>query len=263
MVRKSAFPGKTGHRLRTSFCFAFAICTFAAADLQAQGGPPMITDDPGTPGNGRFEINIAATLTGRPHEQSWGLPALDLNYGLGERIQLTLQTALVILKRSDHGAIGGLGNAEAAVKWRFLDEATSGFSVSTFPRVIFNVVQSSVRRGLADDGTRAQCPVQVARKFGAFDIDFEFGPVLRSVGRSEWLYGIVGGVEVTKTTECMAELHGTARTSFAQDVLTVNVGIRQKLSDGCLLIASLGHDVRSPDGEPLELLGYCGVQIVF
>jgi hypothetical protein len=63
--------------------------------------------------------------------------------------------------------------------------------------------------------------------------------VLSSVGRSEWLYGIVGGTDVTKTTELMAELHGTARTNFTRDVLTVNVGIRQKLTDQAILIASI------------------------
>ncbi len=155
------------------------------------------------------------------------------------------------------------GNVEAAVKWRFLDEGTDGVSVSTFPRIIFNVSESFVRRGLADDGTRVQFPVQIARKFGTIDLDFEFGPVLSSVGRSEWLYGIVGGTDVTKTTELMAELHGTARTSFARDVLTANVGVRQKLSDWCTLIASLGHDIRSPDNEPLALIGYCGVQLLY
>jgi hypothetical protein len=249
--------------LATSLFVALVICALAAHDARAQGGPPMITDDPGTPGNGHFEINIATTLARRPHEQSWGLPALDLNHGLGERIQLTLQTSFVVLKRSDHGPIGGLDSTEAAVKWRFLDEETNGFSVSTFPRIIFNVLHSSVRRGLVDDGTRVQCPVQVARKFGAVGLDLEFGSVLSSVGRSEWLYGIVGGTDVTKTTGLMAELHGTARTSFTRDVLTVNVGLRKKLSDWCTLIASLGHDVRSPDDEPLAFIGYCGVQVVF
>src|SRR5258708_37904282 len=102
-------------------------------------------------------------MSTRTDEQSGGLTELDLNCGLGERIQLTLQTSLVVLKRSDHGPIGGLGETEAAVKWRFLDEETSGFSVSTFPRIIFNIQQSSVRRGLADDGTRVQFPVQIAR----------------------------------------------------------------------------------------------------
>lgn len=239
------------------------MCVFAARNASAQGGPPMITDDPGTPGNGRFEINIAATLERRPNERLWGLPALDINYGLGDRIQLTLQTAFDVLTRSDHGPIGGLGHVETAVKWRFLDEENDGVSVSMFPRVLFNAAQSSVHRGLEEAGTRMQVPMQISRKFGIVDLDFEFGPLLTTVGRSEWLYGIVGGTDVTKTTGLMVELHGTARTNFTRDVLILNVGIRQKLSNWCTLIASLGHDVRSPDNEPLELIGYCGVQVTF
>jgi hypothetical protein len=223
----------------------------------------MITDDPGTPGNGHFEINLAVAFERRPSEVSWDLPAIDLNYGVGERIQLTLQTAPVLLKRSGDGPIGGLGSTEAAVKWRFLDEETSGFSVSTFPRVIFNVLDSSVRRGLAEDGTRVQFPVQIAKKVGAVDLDCEFGPLLSSVGRSEWIYGVVAGTAVTSTTNLMAEFHGTARTSFVRGRLTVNVGVRQKLTGPAVLIASLGRDVRSPPGERISLVGYFGVQLLF
>jgi hypothetical protein len=250
-------------RLTRSLFVVFAFWLVPILNMRAQGGPPMITDDPGTPGNGKFEINLAVAFERRPHEISWDLPAIDINYGLGDRIQLTLQTAPVLLKRSDRGPIGGPGGTEAALKWRFLDEESDGVSVSTFPRLIFNVLQSSVRRGLAEDGVRMQSPVQIARKVGGIDLDFEFGPVLNSVGRSEWLYGIVGGVEIRKTTELMAELHGTARTSFARDVLAVNVGIRQKLSDHCILIASLGHEVHSAEDAPLAFIGYAGVQLLF
>lgn len=223
----------------------------------------MITDDPGTPGNGHWENNLAVTFERRPHEVSFEAPGIDLNYGLGERIQLTLQTSLALLKRSRHGAVGGLGGTEAAVKWRFLDEEKSGFAMSMFPRVIFNVRQSSVRRGLSEEGTRFQIPVQLAKKFGPVDLDFEIGSLLSSVGRSEWLYGIVGGTDVTKTTDLMAELHGTSRTNFTRDVLTVNVGCRHKFSDACIWIASLGHDVRAPEDDALALLGYCGVQLIY
>src|ERR1700719_228237 len=103
----------------------------------------MITDDPGTPGNGHWKINLATAFERRPDEASLDLPALDLNYGVGENIQLTLQTAPVLLERAGHGPIAGLGGTEAAVKWRFLDEATSGVDASMFPRILFNVVQSS------------------------------------------------------------------------------------------------------------------------
>ena len=223
----------------------------------------MITDDPGTPGNRHFEINLAVAFDHRPAETSWDAPAIDLNYGLGERIQLTLQTAPVILKRNGHGPIGGLGGVEAAVKWRFLDQGEDGFLVSMFPRVLFNPVQSSVRRGLAEDGTRVQWPVQIAKKVGVIDLDLECGPLVSTVSRSEWLYGIVGGIDLGKAMAVMAELHGTARTNFARDVLTVNLGVRQKLTDTRILIISLGHDVRSAAGEPLAFIGYGGVQLLY
>lgn len=223
----------------------------------------MITDDPGTPGNGKWEINLAIAFEHRSDETSYDAPEIDLNYGVGERIQLTLQTAPVILKRSEHGPIGGLGGTEAAVKWRFLDQETNGFDVSMFPRVIFNVLQSSARRGLAEDGTRFQIPFQVARQFGRWRADAEFGPLASSVGRSEWLYGIVGGYDLAKPTMLMAELQGISRMNFTHDVLTVNVGLRHEFSETRILIASFGHQVRTPDHEPLALIGYCGVQLLY
>jgi hypothetical protein len=222
----------------------------------------MITDDPGTPGNGHWENNLAISFEHRPNEWSIDAPAIDLNYGVGEHIQLTLQGGPVLLKRSGHGLIGGLGGTEAAVKWRFLDEAKSGFDVSMFPRVIFNITQSSVRRGLAEDGTRFQIPFQVAKTFGRFHADAEFGPLASTVGRSEWIYGIVGGVELAKTTMLMAELHGTSRMNFTRDVLTVNFGLRHQLTDARILIASIGHELRDPD-QARSFIGYLGVQLLY
>ena len=175
----------------------------------------MITDDPGTPGNDKWENNFAITFEHRPDETGYEVPAIDLNYGVGEHIQLTLQTAPVLLKRSDHGSIGGMGGTEAAVKWRFLDEATGGFDMSMFPRVIFNVAQSSVRRGLAEDGTRFQIPFQVAKSFDRWHADAEFGPRASTVGRSEWLYGVVCGFHRAKPRMLMAEHHDQSRRTSA------------------------------------------------
>ena len=234
----------------------------AARGAFGQGGPPMITDDPGTPGNRKWEINLAIAFEHRSGETSLDLPEIDLNYGVGEHIQLTLQTAPVLLKREDHGPIGGLGETEAAVKWRFLDEESSGVDVSMFPRVIFNIQQSSARRGLAEDGTRFQFPFQIAKTFGRFHADAEFGPVGISVGRSEWLYGIVSGFDVAKPTMLMAELHGTSRTNFSRQVVTLNFGLRHEFTETRILIVSLGHEIVSPD-EPLALIGYFGMQLVY
>jgi hypothetical protein len=243
---------------------AIAIFFACAARVAfAQGGPPMITDDPGTPGNGKWENNFAIAFEHRPNEWLIDAPAIDLNYGVGDHIQLTLQTSLTILKRSDHGAIAGIGGSEAAVKWRFLDEERSGFDMSMFPRIIFNVTQSSVHRGLSEDGTRFQIPFQVAKKVGPVGLDFEFGPHASSVGRSEFLYGIIGGVEVSKRTALMAELHGTSRMNFTRDALILNFGWRHKLNEHAIWIGSLGHELRAPEEQQLALIGYCGVQLLY
>jgi hypothetical protein len=241
----------------------FAASLIAAREASAQGGPPMITDDPGTPGNGKWEDNIAITLSRTSNQAVIGAPLLDLNYGWGDHIQLTLQTPLTILQQSGRGPVAGPGGTEAAVKWRFLDQDNGGFDISTFPRVIFTVAHSSVRRGLAEDGTRFQIPVEISKKIGENEIGGELGPHFPSVGRSEWLYGVIAGRELSKTTEIIAELHGTSRMNFDQDTLTLNFGFRQELNKHAVLICSLGHDVRSPDDEPLALVGYFGVQLLY
>jgi hypothetical protein len=227
-----------------------------------QGGPPMITDDPGTPGNAKWENNFAIIFEHRPNETSTDMPEIDLNYGVGEHIQLTLQNAPVLLKRSGHGLIGGVGSTEAAVKWRFLDEATSGLDMSMFPRVIFNVVQSSVHRGLAEDGTRFQIPFQMAKSFGRWHADVEVGPRASTVGQSEWLSGIVCGFDLAKPTMLMAELHNESRMNFSRDVLILNVGLRHEFTENYILIVSMGHELRSPD-QPTALIGYFGMQFLY
>jgi len=233
----------------------------AAAIARGQGGPPMITDDPGTPGDGKFEINLAIAFEHRPGETSFDAPAIDINYGVGDRIQLTLQGGPVLLKRSDHGWIGGLGGTEAAVKWRFIDDQKTGVTMSMFPRIIFNISESAARRGLADPGTRFQIPLQFAKAFDGFDLDLEWGPLVSTVGPAQWLYGIVVAVDVSKTAAIMAELHGTSRTNFSNDELAVNFGVRQKLSEHCIFIGSLGHELRSTEAR--ALIGYAGLQFVF
>ncbi len=223
----------------------------------------MITDDPGTPGNGKWEDNVAIAFSHVPDEWALDAPGLDLNYGWGDHIQLTVQTSAALLKRSDHGLVGGMGGTEFAVKWRFQDEERNGVDVSMFPRILFNVVHSSVRRGLAEDGTRFQIPFQVAKKFGAIGLDLEFGPLVSSVGRSEFLSGIVAGAEISKTTSVMAEIQATSRTNFTRDVVTLNIGWRHELNEHAIWIGSLGHEVHSGADDPLALIGYCGVQLLY
>ena len=49
---------------RHSCCLTLlALCVWAPAPSRADAGPPYLTNDPGTPGNGNWEINLAAMPT--------------------------------------------------------------------------------------------------------------------------------------------------------------------------------------------------------
>ena len=61
----------------------------------------------------------------------------------------------------------------------------------------------------------------------------------------------------------MAEVHATSRMNFARDVVMLNFGWRRTLNKHAIWIASLGHEVHSDAGEPLALIGYCGVQLLY
>src|ERR1700722_7772838 len=88
----------------------------------AQGGPPMVTDDPGTPGDKHWEINIAGLLDSNADKSLLQFPYFDVNYGWGERIQLKLETGWVILRGDGPQTRNGADTILAGVKWRFVDE---------------------------------------------------------------------------------------------------------------------------------------------
>src|SRR5215471_6738860 len=76
-----------------------------------QGGPPLLTDDPGTPGNQNWEINIAAMPRFVPGDRDFQAPLLDINYGWGERIQLKYQVPYIFDSGEGSSYRGAPGNS--------------------------------------------------------------------------------------------------------------------------------------------------------
>src|SRR5580658_9237408 len=92
----------------------------------AQAGPPFLTNDPGTPGNANWEINLASAQTIARGTSSYQVPQIDLNFGLGERIQLTYEVPYVLQTASGQPSASGWGNGYPGVKWRLLDQGEDG-----------------------------------------------------------------------------------------------------------------------------------------
>jgi hypothetical protein len=97
-----------------------------------QGGPPFRTDDPDTPGNRNWEINFGLVGQRNPGAGSYQVPDLDINYGLGDRIQLKYEIPLALQETAPQPAsggmpatpglvVGGVGESYPGVKWRFYE----------------------------------------------------------------------------------------------------------------------------------------------
>jgi hypothetical protein len=134
-LRALSLPLQQKHRLRrlSRLILALILLPSALAPLaRAQGGPPFRTDDPDTPGNKHWEINFGFIGDRNPKAGAYQLPDIDINYGLGDRIQLKYEVPLAIEETRALPAspvqpatpgqvIGGLGESVPGIKWRFYE----------------------------------------------------------------------------------------------------------------------------------------------
>ena len=229
----------------------------------AQGGPPLLTDDPGTPGNGHTEFNLALTLEKAGAESLYGAPLLDFNYGLGERIQLKVEIPWVIRTEKSATTQSALGNMLFGFKYRFLDENSSGVDFSVYPQFDFNTTAHSRRSGVAPEGMELLLPAEVAKDLGPFVVNVEVGSLLREEAEEEWDWGLALGKPVTEGVELLGEIHGETARAFERGQLVWNLGARIKLTDLNSILISAGRGIRGQSrGEP-QFIGYIGLQFNF
>lgn len=235
----------------------------ASKRVHAQGGPPMLTDDPATPGDGNWEINFLSTLEQSRAGRMFETPNIDLNYGLGNHLQLKFEVPWLVLKSRDVPSASGLGNSTAGIKWRFVDEEDVGFDMSIYPQLEFNNPTKSVARGLAESGTRLFLPVEVAKRFGSVEVAGEVGYGIVQHGPNEAEYGILFARSFSSRFELMCELHGSTLRGFKVDELFFNAGSRVRLSKNAVLVFSGGETIRNSTTEGSQIVAAVGIQFSF
>jgi hypothetical protein len=231
----------------------------------AQAGPPYITNDPGTPGNANWEINIAQMTTLSRGVDSYQVPQIDMNFGLGDRIQLTFEVPYVLQTADDRPGASAWSNALPGVKWRFLDQGEGGWQISTFPQLETRASAYAQRTGIAEDAPRLLLPMEFARSVGPLDLDFEAGYYFpwHGHGNDERILGFVAGHRFTPRLELDAELyndHGMG--GLPPDFTTLDVGGRYKLQRGFILLFMAGRSVAGPAATQIDFMGYIGIQIL-
>jgi hypothetical protein len=267
-------------------CLGVANLTLFLSLTFAQGGPPFRSDDPDTPGNRNWEINLGFIAERNPVAGSYSVPDIDINYGLGHRIQLKYEVPLSIQEmRGDSGHIAaGLGNSLLGVKYRFYayhpkteapeaaGERESTFGLSVYPQLMLNNPTRSVAREIAQPGPQLLLPLEASAKIGPIRISGELGYWFtpQDVPHS-WIRGFIFGHEFKKDTELYLELYDQ------QDVTGISgkpktressfgVGGRLPIvrSGSLRLIGMVGHGLvaaNPTNGQP-SWIAYIGIQFL-
>ena len=252
-----------------------------AARARGQGGPPFTTDDPGTPGNRHWEINLGWLGQHNPAQSWYQLPDIDLNYGLGDRIQLKYELPLAVATDANNTTRAGLGESFPGIKWRFYEHHTTGepksdenmnFSLGTYPQAAFNNPTGAVRRGIVETGPQYYLPIEFTTRAGPIAFNGEMG---RWIGNrhvpDRWGRGLIAGHEFSDRFELYGEIYDLQDVNRIngepkQRVFTGDIGGRQTLDrNGHLRLLFLGgralQAVTRNNSEP-NWIAYIGFQVL-
>lgn len=210
--------------------------------------PVAATEDTDTPGAGKWEINLGVSATRSGGAWEYGLPDADLNYGLGDSMQLLLGGTRTSLHEPGMAARSGAGRATAGLKWRLVDQEQGGFALALFPRYSWNPSASAERRGIVEPGTSLVLPLLLGVRQGDTGYYGEFGRTFDSGGANAWLHGIKVLHRCRDNVECRIELQHEIVSATGHQT-TVSAGFKWALNDTYVFVAGIGRDVgRDRDG---------------
>jgi len=224
--------------------------------LNAQsGGPPMVTDDPGTPQKGHWEINFSLNSDLKKQEKGFEIPLLDINYGYNERIQLKVEFPYLLTKEVPGEYKGRFGDLTLGCKYRFLDEEKVGIAVSIYPQITYSTVTKAAEEFLF--------PIQVEKSFGKVVLGLDIRYALVN-GRKDYIQnGILLGYGFSDRLVVMMEFVYWGNARKFDDVEGVfNIGLKYQMSEAFTFMTSMGTGLLSSNDDlKTTFISFVGFQI--
>jgi len=223
----------------------------------AQGGPPLITDDPGTVPNGKWEINVAWINTSFAHSTDNEVPHFDANRGISDKAHFKIEIPWIIHHEGGE-EISGDGGGSVGVKYRFIDGKGSRPSVSTYPQIGFSLSPRSVRLGVAEGGTSLLMPLQIEWDHPRLNVNADMGVVMQAGSSPGWIGGVAVGHE-RRGTEMLAEIHGEGVWQTGESNWIAQLGFRRDIGKQTLLFA-FGKTIAKHNSDRVDWTSYLGLQ---
>jgi hypothetical protein len=225
------------------------------------GSPPMVSDDTGTPGNGNWEINVVLAGDISKDSKAFELPLIDINYGIGDRLQLKYEVPYVVTCNARFDENGerttkqasGVSSSNVGVKYRFYDNERSSLSLACYPQVEFRTPGSKFEGepdedgegGVAEEGVTCVLPILLTKEFQRVSITANLGAERTTEDNHVGIDASFGvGTRLTDQLAVMGEIAGQDLNQAEERRILLNVGFRLKISAEQAFVGSVGHDIQ-------------------
>ena len=246
------------------FLLYLGIACAGATRLPAEGTPPLLTSDTGTPGRGSWEINIAQQTEHAGRARTRLRPWLEINYGLTEATQLGYAVAdLAVREPGASAEERTTSNSVVGCKVRCWEagDAAGATALSVYPQLEFATPHSSAgRRGLADAGMALTLPLAWQRTHGELSWLAEAGGSWRRRRAESWFLSgallrqcgerFCGGVDLRAETDAR----------FAAARLCWNVSAALDVTKHSSMLLGYGRDFFASGGEAHTATSFIGWQ---
>ena len=223
------------------------------------GSPPLDVDDPGTPGCNGWEINLV-TSGEIGKGMDWETPLFDINYGVGDNVQLKFEVPYLVNQLAGV-TTSGIGRTELGLKYRFYEDNSRELSVAFYPQVEFAMPGMAFAPGEDGDGTLTKLPVLLSTKVGETSkgdvmITANVGYNLSTQEATEHYVSAAFGVgfplasKVAIMIEASTEQATSKNTEKVREgYVKANVGLFGPITEHLLWFAALGQSRASYDTD--------------
>ena len=240
----------------------FACCRKALAL-----SPPLVTDDPETPGAGGWEINVTTSVERTREETSIEAPLFDLNYGFLPNDQLKLEFSVSSIDAIDEDNHWGISDLLIGYKYRFIEEdGALGLAASFYPQI--SCPTGNKHTGIGSGNTEILIPFQAGKHY--FEEQLYINPevgynvVVDHSEQNSWKFGLAGSWAFNKRFEVMGEVGGFVfATSAEPDDPFFNLGFEYILTDHVALLGSAGRSFREGSAGVPTFTGLLGFEFTF
>jgi hypothetical protein len=218
------------------------------------GAPPLDIDDPNTPGCNGWEINIV-TSGDLGKAMSFETPLFDINYGIGDNIQLKVEAPIQFI-RSDGVTRSGVGAAEIGIKHRFFSDESRDMTIAVYPQVEFGIPGTAAA---GENSPIIKLPVLLSTKVGEtgkgdvmITANLAYNKSTSADGRDYIAAAFGIGFPLSSSVAMMVE--GTTEQSLGNNMAGVretaykaNAGFLGKVNSHLLWFAAIGESYLASD----------------